>query len=81
MAMTISEADHVARIIRLLDGSTAGRNVDQAVESIRYLAGRIQKPLLLTIHVDEDVLHQNISRLIQTAAQTQAGRHTEAVTA
>ena len=49
--MTITEANHVARLLRFSIGQHAGTD-DQIRETFAYLAERAEKPLQLAINID-----------------------------
>lgn len=66
--VNITEADKVCRLLRLLDGSTAGRNVDQIIEAAESLAERAAKPLQITVRLDRETLRRNVVDLLLAAA-------------
>ena len=66
--MNITEATHVARTLRLIDGSHAGRLPEQVVESVEYLAPRCAKPLQIAINLDLDEVADTAAHLIQRQA-------------
>lgn len=49
--MTITEANHVARLLRFAAGQHAG-TAEQIRETFTYLADRAGKPLQLQINID-----------------------------
>ncbi|MBA2952145.1 hypothetical protein GON03_19195 [Nocardioides sp. MAH-18] len=49
--MTITEANHTARLLRFAAGQHAG-TPEQIRESFAYLTGRAEKPLQVTISID-----------------------------
>lgn len=58
--MTITEANHVARLLRFSTGQHAG-TADQIRESFAYLTERAEKPLQLSITIDAHALDAAIN--------------------
>jgi len=61
MSLTITDANHVARLLRFAAGQHAGTS-DQIRESFDYLAPRAAKPLQVSIHIDPHDIDAAINR-------------------
>ena len=59
--MTITEASHVARLLRFAAGQHAG-TPEQIRETFDYLAERAAKPLQVTISIDPNDVDAAIAR-------------------
>lgn len=61
MSLTITDANHVARLLRFAAGQHAG-TADEIREAFAHLADRAAKPLQLSIHIDPHDIDAAINR-------------------